>query len=150
MCSERQWHTGIVQPGRIGRGQFPVLQFVEANHAGKVWVRHVIARGEIDGDGHAVACLGDGLGALVTVSAAEHDGVLHAKLREQHVGAQHVFPAARRKNPGQIAGANEGVQGQIGPSGHAPRRRLGVPFGVEMGLAQQRGGSHERVGIVLG
>ena len=139
----------VVQSGRVGRGEFPMLQFVEADHAGQVGIRHVVTRGEIHGDRHAVAGLGNGLGALVAVAAAQHDGVLHAKLREHHVCPQHIFPAACRKHPRQRAAANERVQRQVGSAGHATWGRLGVPCGVEVGLAQQGGRAHQRTGVVL-
>ena len=139
----------VVQSGRVGRGEFPMLQFVEADYSGQVGIRHVVTRGEIHGDRHAVAGLSNGIGALVAVAAAQHDGVLHAKLREHHIRPQHVFPTARRKHPRQFARANKGVQGQIGSAGHAAGCRLGVPCGVEVGLAQQRSRTHERAGIVL-
>ena len=149
MGRKRDRDTCIMETGRVGRSEFPMLQFVEADHAGQVGIRHVVARGEIHGHRHAVAGLGNGLGALVAVAAAQHDGILHAKLREHHVCTQHVLPAARRKHPGQFARANESVQGQVGPAGHAAWCCFGVPCGVEVGLAQQRGRAHQRAGIVL-
>ena len=149
MGREGDGDAGVMQTGGVGGCEFPMLQFVEADHAGQVGIGHVEARRKVHRDSHAVAGLGKGLGALVTVAAAQHDGVPHSKLREHHVRPQHVLPAARRKHPGQFARANEGVQGQVGPAGHAAGCCFGVPCGVEVGLAQQRGRTHQRAGIVL-
>ena len=87
--------------------------------------------------------------ALVAVAAAQHDGILHPKLREHHIRPQHVLPAACRKHPGQFACANKGIQGQVGATRHAAGCCFGIPRRVEVGLTQQRGRSHQRAGVVL-
>ena len=149
MGREGDRHACVVQSGCVGGREFPMLQFIEADHSGEMWIGHVVTRREVHRNDHAVAGLGKGLGALVAVAAAKHDGFLHAELREHHIRPQHVFPAACRKHPRQFARANKGVQGQIGSAGHAAGCRLGVPCGVEVGLAQQRGRTHEGAGVVL-
>ena len=146
---ERHRHPCVVQSGGVGRGQFPMLELVQPDESGQMGIRHVVPLRKVHGHRHPHFSQGQRLGALVAVSAAQHDGLRHVKFIQHGLCAQNVFPTACREHAGQRFRGHERFEGQVGATRHAAWRCLGVPLGVEVGLAQQRRGAHQGARVIL-